>query len=138
MISEKHSPFEPRKPVSPEKLEGRKQILTGFIKYFDLALHGQPQHFYLYGNRGVGKSSIATYLKEYAKLKYDVVGIHVYNDGIDSLEDLINNIFDKLLNEVKDESWAKSFVGLFKEHIEEIGFLGNSIKFQPQNKTVKY
>ena len=136
MISEKHSPFEPRKPVSPEKLEGRKQILTGFIKYFDLALHGQPQHFYLYGNRGVGKSSIATYLKEYAKLKYDMVGIHVYNDGIDSLEDLINNIVDKLLNEVKDKSWAKSFVELFKEHIEEIGFLGNSIKFQPQNKNV--
>ena len=23
-----------------------------------------------------------------------------------------------------------------KEHIEEIGFLGNSIKFQPQNKNV--
>lgn len=52
MILEKNSPFEPRKPVSPEKLEGRLNIINDYTHYLSQAVDGQPQHFYLNGNRG--------------------------------------------------------------------------------------
>ena len=136
MNVEKKSPFEPRKPVSPEKLEGRKDIINDYVKFMPLAMSGEPQHFYLYGNRGVGKSSLAYYLIEYAKVRYNMIGIHIYNDGVHSLDDLINNIVEKLLNEIKNESWAEKITKLFNEHIENVGFLGSSIKFRPQNSIV--
>ena len=78
MNIEKISPFEPEKPVSPETLEGRDEIIKDYVKYVPLAINGDPQHFYLYGNRGVGKSSLSSYLIEYAKLRYNMVGIHIY------------------------------------------------------------
>lgn len=130
MILEKNSPFEPRKPVSPEKLEGRFNIIEDYVRYLSLAVNGQPQHFYLNGNRRVGKSSIATYMLEYARVKYGMIGIHVYNDGIHSIDDLINNIVEKLLNEIKDESFGTKILNYFHNHIETTGFLGNSIKLR--------
>lgn len=65
-----------------------------------------------------------------------MVGIHVYNDGIHNIDDLMNNIVEKLLNEIKNESWAGKIIDLFKENIENVGFLGSSIKFTPHNPNV--
>lgn len=130
MISEKISPFEPRQPVSPEKFEGRMNIIEDYTRHLASAVNGQPQHFYLNGNRGVGKSSVATYLLEYAKVRYNMIGVHVYNDGIHTIEDLIANIVEKLLNEIKDESFGKKILDFFHNRIETVGFLGNSIKLK--------
>ena len=130
MISEKISPFEPRHPVSPEKFEGRMNIIEDYTRHLASAINGQPQHFYLNGNRGVGKSSVATYLLEYAKVRYNMIGIHVYNDGVHTIDDLITNIVEKLLNQIKNESFGGKFLGFFKNHIETVGFLGNSIKLR--------
>ena len=131
MILEKNSPFEPRQPVSPEKFEGRINIINDYTHYLTSAVNGQPQHFYLNGNRGVGKSSVADYLIEYAKVRYNMVGVHVYNDGIHNMDDLIANIVEKLLNEIKDETFGKKILDFFINHIETVGFLGNSIKLRP-------
>lgn len=127
---EKISPFEPRKPVSPEKLEGRQSIIEDYAYYLSLASAGQPQHFYLKGNRGVGKSSLASYMLKYAKLKYNMIGIHIYNDGIHDMDDLISNIIETLLNEVKNEKISDKLINLFKDHVESIGFLKSSIKLK--------
>lgn len=133
MISEKISPFEPRQPVSPEKFEGRMNIIEDYTRHLALAVNGRPQHFYLNGNRGIGKSSVATYLLEYAKVRYNMVGVHVYNDGIHTIDDLIANIVEKLLNEIKDESFGKKILDFFSNRIETVGFLGNSIKLRPDS-----
>ena len=136
MCFEKLSPFEPRNPVSPENFEGRDEIINDYIRYLDLAVYGKPQHFYLHGKRGVGKSSVASYLMEYTKIKYNFVGVHVYNDGVHDIDNLINNIVERLLDEIKNESWGKKIINLFKDNIESVGFLGNSIRFKPDNQKI--
>lgn len=47
MEMEKKSPFEPRKPVSPERLIGREDVINDYIKFMPLAVDGELQHFYL-------------------------------------------------------------------------------------------
>ena len=136
MKTEKKSPFEPNMPVSPEKLIGRNDIINDYIKFMPSVVAGTPHHFYLYGNRGVGKSSLSSYLIEYSKIRYNMIGIHIYNDGIHNIDDLINNIVEKLLNEIKNKSWAGKITNLFKEHVENVGFLGNTIRFKPQDSTI--
>lgn len=138
MISEKISPFEPGKPVSSEKFEGRSDIINDFTSYLSLAVNGEPQHFYLHGNSGVGKSSLANYLLEYARIKYNMVGVHVCNEEIHNLDDLINNIVEKLLNEVKNENFGKKILNLFAEYVENGGFLGSYIKFRPKTQQVTW
>ena len=136
MKTEKKSPFEPNTPVSPEKLIGRNNIINDFIKFMPSVVDGKPHHFYLYGNRGVGKSSLSSYLIEYSKVRYNMIGLHIYNDGIHNIDDLINNIVEKLLNEIKNKSWAEKITNLFKEHVENVGFLGNTIRFKPKDPTI--
>lgn len=41
MILEKNSPFEPRQPVSPEKFEGRLNIINDYTHYLTSAVNGQ-------------------------------------------------------------------------------------------------
>lgn len=67
---------------------------------------------------------------EYARVRYNMIGIHVYNDRIHTIEDLITNIIEKLLNEIKDENFGNKILDFFKNHIETVGFLGNSIKLR--------
>ena len=136
MISEKRSPFEPRQPVSPEKLEGRENIIEDYARFLSMAANGQPQHFYLNGNRGVGKSSVASYMIEYAKVRYNMLGIHIYNDGVHSIDDLIRNIVEKLLNEIKNDSESRKIIDFFKNNIETVGFLGNTIKLRKNDDII--
>ena len=42
-----------------------------------MAVNDESQHFYIYRNRAIGKSSIASYLMEYANVKYNMLGIHI-------------------------------------------------------------
>ena len=108
-----------------------KKFKNKFTNYYN----GQPQHFYLNGNHGVGKSSIASYMIEYAKVRYNMVGVHVYNDGVHTIDDLIFNIVEKLLNEIKDESFGEKIIGLFKSHVERVGF-SKFLKLRPNDSNI--
>ena len=44
-ISERESPFQPGRPVSPDKFKGREDIINEIIKYFHSIVNGNPHHF---------------------------------------------------------------------------------------------
>jgi len=49
----------------------------------------------------------------------DLIGIHVYNDGIHTLNDLINNIVERILIEINPESWSDKIFNAFNTYIGE-------------------
>lgn len=67
----------------------------------------------------------------------DLIGIHVYNDGIHTLNDLINNIVERILIEINPESWSDKIFNAFNTHIESVGFLSANIKFRPKKMTLQ-
>lgn len=128
----KESPFQPGHPVDPEKFKGRKEIITKICRYMQQATQQKnPQHFFITGKRGMGKSSLATYIKKMAKRKFRMVGVHLYLDGVHDVESLIQQIIERLLNEIEDESWSDRIFKILDEHIESVGLLGSTIKFKP-------
>lgn len=134
MELEKNSPFQPGKPVSPQNFEGRIEIIQDYTRYINQSVYGDSQHFFITGKRGMGKSSLASYLKECAKKKYKMVGVHVYNDGVHTTEDLISEVIERILNEIQDESWSDKIINKFEEYIESVSFLGTTIKLKPNSK----
>ena len=66
----------------------------------------------------------------------DLIGIHVYNDGIHTLNDLINNIVERILIEINPESWSDKIFNAFNTHIESVGFLSANIKFRPKENDI--
>lgn len=133
----KRSPFQPGQPVSPEKFKGREEIINEIIRYFPAVILGNPEHFFIMGQRGLGKSSLAKIILKHAKEDYSMVGVHVMNDGVHSVDELVTQIIEVILNEIKSEKWAQKILDFFKNNIEEVGVGEISIKFRPSSDELK-
>ena len=67
------------------------------------------QHFFLTGKKGIGKTSLAEFVKQYLEDNENVLGIYVSNKGKHSLEDIVSSIFEAFLNNVEKSFFERSF-----------------------------
>ena len=134
MLSDKPIPFKPGYPVDPENFEGRVELIEESLNYLKQAEFGIPQHFFINGKRGMGKSSFAKYIAFMAEKKYNFVSIHIYNDGVYDVETLIKLIIEQLIRVTKDTTWGQTIFNSFKKYIDSINLLGNSIKFKSEDE----
>ncbi|MDR0913520.1 MAG: ATP-binding protein [Methanobrevibacter sp.] len=137
-MKEKINPFNPDGPVSPQNFEGREDILKTYIKILEETKYGNPKHFFITGSRGMGKSSLASYFKDYAERKLKYVGVHIYNDGVHDVESLIKQIIETLLDNLQKESFFEKIKKAFKENIESVNLFGTSFKFKPSNSMLTH
>ncbi|MFN9420561.1 MAG: AAA family ATPase [Pirellula sp.] len=61
------NPFQPGKIVTPSMFAGRLDELMAIEKSLFQTKHGNPSHFLIHGERGIGKSSLLLYLDFVAK-----------------------------------------------------------------------
>ena len=59
------SPFEPNRPVSPENFTGRSTAIEMILRYAKSASNGNMKNFFLTGDKGLGKTSLADFVKDY-------------------------------------------------------------------------
>lgn len=130
-IETKESLFQPGQPVSADRFKGREEIIIEILKYFSSVKSGNPQHFFITGKRGMGKTSLANFISDFASKNYSMVTAHVMNDGVHSIDDLIIQIIERILNSIKSEKWSEKIFGFLEDHIESVGFGGMNIKFKP-------
>ena len=136
-ISEKESLFQPGQPVSPDRFKGREDIIQDVIKYFPAIKSGNPQHFFIMGKRGMGKTSLANYISGFARNNYSMITAHIMNDGVHDIDELVIQIIERILNAIKPEKWSDKIFNLIGNHIESVGFGGLNIKFKPSKDEVK-
>jgi Cdc6-like AAA superfamily ATPase len=61
------NPFQPNSPVSPGMFVGRGRELLALEQALVQARAGQPKHFMLTGERGIGKTSLLDYIRDVAR-----------------------------------------------------------------------
>ena len=125
------NPFTPGSPVPPHLFVGRTQQLQEVTRYIDQAAAGRLQNVFLSGDRGMGKSSFAAYLRQIAIVRNNMVGVHTYLGGVTSLEDLVRHVLDGVLRETREQDWFERISGLFGDRIQQVGMFGVSVKFDP-------
>ena len=111
-ISEKESLFQPGQPVSPDRFEGREDIIKEILKYFPAVRSGNPQHFFITGKRGMGKTSLANYISDFAHNNYSMVTAHIMNDGVHDIDELVVQIIERVLNAIRPEKWSSKIFNL--------------------------
>jgi len=62
----KFNPFKPNSIVTPGMFSGRAHELRAIEQCLYQAKHGNPQHFLLEGERGIGKSSLLLFVHQLA------------------------------------------------------------------------
>ena len=124
-----NSPFTPGSPAPIELFVGRSQQLQQVARYIDQAAAGRQQNVFLSGDRGIGKSSFASYLRQIAIRQNNMLGIHTYLGGVTSLEELVRHVLEAVLRESRQQDWFERIVELFGDRIKQIGLFGVSVTF---------
>ena len=86
-----NSPFTPGSPVPVELFVGREKQIKEIIKYVKQVEYGKQENVFLVGERGIGKSSLAAFLR-YLVDGENFLAVHVFLGRVTSLEELVRCI----------------------------------------------
>ena len=86
------------------------------------------------GKKGIGKTSLAEFVKQYLEDNRNALGVYVSNKGQHSLENIVTSIFEAFLNNVEKSFFEKNFNDLFG-NIESVEFMGTKIRFKPDEES---
>jgi hypothetical protein len=126
-----NSPFTPGSPVPVELFVGRSRQIEELRRYIRQTAFGRQENLFLAGDRGIGKSSLASFLRYLVISQDDILGIHVFLGGVASLQEMVRRIFDQLLKETRKESWFDKIKSFFDDYVREVGLFGVSVTFTP-------
>ncbi len=124
-----YSPFTPGLPVSVEFFVGRLAEVTKLSEKVRAAISGRLQVVFLTGERGIGKSSLASFARFISERDHQILGIHTFLGGVSSLEEMVRRVFDRLLKDSVGKSWHSRVREFFGNHIREVGLFGVTLEF---------
>lgn len=137
MNNKEYSPFTPGSPVPVELFVGRSDQMKEMARYIKQALHKNQENAFLLGDRGIGKSSAASFLRYFAEKQENMIGIHIFLGGVSDLSDIVHHIFEQILKESKGQTWFENIRKFFGNYIREVGLFGISVSFTPSREDLR-
>ena len=132
------SPFEPTRPVSPRKFKGRLKDTQKILRQIPRTIHnGMPEHFFITGKKGMGKTSFVRYVARQAEDDYQMIPVYLSNDKGNTLDELIRRLLEALFREIYKESWGEKLIELFVDNIQEIKIGGSGFSLKDNQKVVE-
>lgn len=128
-IKTKESPFTPGKPVPVEYFIARIKEINRLERAVKQTLSGRNENIFITGERGIGKSSLAAFIRYFAEKEYGFIGTHCFLGGIKTLEEMVRIICQRLLQEVSDRNVAEKLKSLFSKYIKGLTLFGLGVEF---------
>lgn len=122
------SPFTPWMPVPVEFFVGRIpeiERLRGIIRD---SKQRRIKVGFVTGERGIGKSSLVSFVRHLTEREDDVLGCHVLLGEIRDLPDMTVKTFEHLLRDNEQKSWYGSMLKIFGDHVKKIGLFGITLE----------
>ena len=85
------------------------------------------------GERGIGKSSLASFVRHLSEHENQVAGCHVFLGGVDDLKEMLRRTFDRLLKESMDKPWHEQIKKFFGNHVRKVGLFGITLELSLQD-----
>lgn len=114
-----NSPFTPGNPVPIELFVGRVEQFKEIVRHVKQTEYGKQENVFLSGERGIGKSSLASYLRYYVE-KEDFLAVHVFLGGVTTLEEFVRRIFEQILKEANKQTMFDKISGYFGKYIKQV------------------
>ncbi|EQD23942.1 MAG: hypothetical protein D084_Lepto4C00657G0001 [Leptospirillum sp. Group IV 'UBA BS'] len=118
--SKNKSPFYPGQPVPAELFTGRQEVIERILtRGAGQVVQGKPMSFFIQGEYGIGKSSLASYLQNIVEKEYSLHSIYVSLSGVHDLQGVSEAILqatvrsgalDPRISE-KINSWLSKYIG---------------------------
>lgn len=125
------SPFEPGHHVSPDNFKGRYDDIVKITRYMPKIINqGVPEHFFVIGKRGMGKTSFVKYVGNKVEEDFHMLPIYLNNEGRDSIDDLIQLILETIFKQLDKTKKGKRIIEKFFKSINEIKIPGIGISLE--------
>lgn len=138
MMQEKINPFTPGRPAQADLFAGRTRQIREVSNYLAQASYGRMENVFLIGDRGIGKSSFASFILEKARASNNFVGVHVHLGGADTLEEMVRRVIEDLVNQVRRHSWHNELTGFIREHVRSVEMFGVTLEFSPPREDLAH
>jgi hypothetical protein len=136
-ILTKESPFTPGKPVQPEYFVARTKEIQRIERAVRQTISGRNENIFISGQRGIGKSSLAGFVRSLAEKEYSLVGSHCHLGGINNLEDMMGAIFQRLLQDCTDKSLFDKLKKGFSNYIKGVTLFGVEVEFTKDKRELQ-
>ena len=131
------TPFEPGRPVSPSNFKGRRKDCIKIIRYLPGVIkNGVPEHFFITGKRGMGKTSFIQYVSRIGEDYFQMILIQLNNNDSFTVEELILKLIEKLSDEFDKGYWGKNFIEGFLKRINEVKINGSGFSLEKQETLI--
>lgn len=124
----KESPFTPGTPVPIEYFVARPNEISRLKRAITRTLSGRNENVFISGERGIGKSSLASFGRYLAEKEYDFMDVHCFLGGVTELEQMIRVIFQRLL-QVSDKTIFDRLKNVFSRYIKSLTLFGVGVEF---------
>jgi len=92
------------------------------------AARGRFRVGFVSGERGIGKSSLVSFVRHLVQREDNVAGTHVFLGGVDSLEETVRRVFDRLLKDSLERPWHNKLREIFGKYVHSIGMFGITVE----------
>jgi hypothetical protein len=133
-MPKEYSPFTPGLPVPIEFFVGRKLEIDRLRTEVAEAAAGRLRLAFLAGERGIGKSSLAAFVRYLGERDHQMLGLHTFLGGVNTLEEMVRRVFDRLVKESIGKTWQAKIQKFFGNHIREVGLFGVTVEFGVSEK----
>ncbi len=137
-MTKEYSPFTPGKPVPVDFFVGRRTQIEQLSEKVARSTTSGLQTGFLSGERGIGKSSLASFVKHLVEREYKAVGLHTFLGGVTTLTEMARRIFDRLLKESVDKTWHGNVRQFFGDHVRQVGLFGVSLEFGASQRDLQH
>lgn len=129
MASKDRSPSTPGVPVPAERFSGRREEVDRLRRALTTCAAGGNANVFITGERGIGKSSLAGYVRAVAEREHSFVGAHCYLGAEQTLEGACAHIFERILEELPEKSLFERARAVFNQYIRSVDLLGLHVEF---------
>ena len=129
-----HSPFTPNQPVNTDFFTGRKNQIDELLSTVRRAAKGTLQIGWISGERGIGKSSLASFVSFLAERDEKALTAHVHLGGVHELKDMVRETHLSLLKDNQSKSWGQGLLKVFGDKVKKIGLFGVELQLDMSNE----
>ncbi|MDD9822466.1 MAG: ATP-binding protein [Gammaproteobacteria bacterium] len=124
------SPFTPGQPAPPDLFTGREKEVNALLAMVRMAKTKGLQVGWISGERGMGKSSLASFVAHLAERDQKAVVAHVHLGGIKDLDELAKETHLQLLKDNQNKKWGQALWDKFGKHIKSVGVFGVQLELE--------
>lgn len=121
------SPFRPGQTAPVELFVGRNEEVARLRQLVSASSKGRLTVGFVSGERGIGKSSVAAFVRRLVEREHHAIGSHVLLGGAADVRELLRRTLVRIVNDGIDRPWYGKLVEFLENRIEKVGLFGMSL-----------